>query len=129
MASKITAIVIDASDVDRLAAFWATVLGWECRLDPDGDVVVADPAHGSGLELYLIGVPEAKTVKNRVHIDLKPTGADQAEELERLLGLGAVRVDMDQGDPSWLVLADPEGNEFCLLARRLDAGEALVAPE
>src|ERR1039457_4410116 len=125
MGSKISTIVIDASDVDRLAPFWASVLGWECRRGPDGDVVVADPAQRSGFNLYVIQVPETKTVKNRVHIDLDPTGTDQAEELERLLDLGAARVDIGQGDRSWIVLADPEGNEFCLLARPPDVGEAL----
>jgi glyoxalase superfamily protein len=68
-----------------------------------------------------VPVPEAKTVKNRVHIDVNPTGVDQAEELERLLSLGATRVDIGQGDVPWVVLADPEGNEFCLLARRIDS--------
>ncbi|HXR54886.1 MAG TPA: VOC family protein [Acidimicrobiales bacterium] len=125
MGSKVATIVIDASDLDRVATFWASVLGWECRRDADGDVVVADPAQRSGFNLLMIKVPETKTVKNRVHIDLDPTGTDQAEELARLLDLGATRVDIDQGDRSWIVLADPEGNEFCLLARPPDVGEAL----
>jgi hypothetical protein len=67
-------------------------------------------------------VAEAKTVKNRVHIDVNPSGCDQAEELERLLGLGARPVDVGQGDVPWVVLADPEDNEFCLLGRRVDPG-------
>ena len=68
-----------------------------------------------------MGVPEPKAVKNRLHIDLNPSGCDQAAELERLLALGARPTDVGQGDESWVVLADPEGNEFCLLARRIDA--------
>jgi predicted enzyme related to lactoylglutathione lyase len=124
MAATIGAIVIDAIDVDRVAAFWASLLGWEYGKDDDGDVVVADPARQAGFTLLVLAVPEKKTLKNRVHIDLDPTGADQAVELERLLGLGAVKVDIGQRDQSWIVLADPEGNEFCLLARRGDAGEA-----
>ena len=59
-------------------------------------------------------------MKNRVHIDVNPTGCDQDEELQRLLELGATRVDVGQGEQSWVVLADPEGNEFCLLASRRD---------
>jgi hypothetical protein len=66
-------------------------------------------------------VPEAKTVKNRVHLDVNPSGVDQYVELERLLALGATRVDVGQADDvPWIVLADPEGNEFCLLGRRTD---------
>jgi hypothetical protein len=65
-------------------------------------------------------VPEPKSVKNRIHIDLNPTGCEQPEELERLLALGAKRIDIGQGEQTWVVLADPEGNEFCLLRTRLD---------
>jgi predicted enzyme related to lactoylglutathione lyase len=129
MGSKISTIVIDAVDVDRVAAFWASVLGWEPGRDPDGDVVVADPMQDSTMTLLVVEVPETKTLKNRIHIDLYPTGVDQAEELERLLGLGAVEVDIGQGDRSWIVLADPEGNEFCLLRCRLDASETPAASE
>ena len=71
--------------------------------------------------LVFVAVPEPKAVKNRLHIDLNPSGCDQAVELERLLALGARPADVGQGDESWVVLADPEGNEFCLLARRVDA--------
>jgi predicted enzyme related to lactoylglutathione lyase len=124
MAATIGSIAIDAIDVDRVAAFWASALGWECGKDGDGDVVVADPARRADFTLLVLAVPEKKTRKNRVHIDLNPTGADQAVELDRLLGLGAVKVDIGQRDRSWIVLADPEGNEFCLLAGRGDAGEA-----
>jgi predicted enzyme related to lactoylglutathione lyase len=70
--------------------------------------------------LVFVPVPEAKAVKNRLHIDLNPSGCDQAEELERLLSLGARQVDVGQVDVPWVVLADPEGNEFCLLGRRVD---------
>jgi hypothetical protein len=73
------------------------------------------------LVLVFVAVPEKKSVKNRVHVDVNPSGVDQAEELERLLALGATRVDVGQGEVPWIVLADPEGNEFCLLRRRIDA--------
>jgi len=120
MGSKFSAIVIDANDVEAIGAFWAAVLGWEAHLEPDGDYVLADPDLAAGFELLVQRVPEAKAVKDRLHIDLTWSGASQAEELERLIGLGAVQVDIGQGDPSWVVLADPEGNEFCLLNRRAD---------
>jgi hypothetical protein len=67
-----------------------------------------------------VPVDDAKVVKNRVHIDVNPTGSDQAEELTRLLSLGATHVDVGQGEQSWFVIADPEGNEFCLLKTRRD---------
>ena len=70
--------------------------------------------------LVFVPVPEPKTVKNRLHIDVNPSGCEQQDELERLLALGARRVDVGQGDVPWIVLADPEGNEFCLLARRIE---------
>ena len=129
MGSKISTIVVDAVNVDRVAAFWASVLGWEPGRDPDGDLVVADPMQDSAITLLVVEVPETKTLKNRIHIDLYPTGVDQAEELVRLLGLGALEVDIGQGDRSWIVLADPEGNEFCLLRRRFDASETPAASE
>jgi predicted enzyme related to lactoylglutathione lyase len=127
MGSTINAIVIDAVDVDRVAAFWAAVLGWEQGRDADGDVFVFDPGNAAAVNLLVLPVPETKTLKNRVHIDVCPTGVDQAEELERLLGLGAIEVDIGQGEPSWVVLADPEGNEFCLLRRRVGANGAASA--
>ena len=70
--------------------------------------------------LVFLPVPEPKQGKNRLHIDVNPSGCDQDEELERLLALGARRVDIGQRDVPWVVLADPEGNEFCLLHRRVD---------
>jgi len=84
-------------------------------------MVVAHRDHRSPVVLLVIEVPEQKTVKNRVHLDVNPVGADQEEELQRLLALGARPVDIGQGETTWVVLADPEGNEFCLLRRRLDA--------
>jgi hypothetical protein len=67
------------------------------------------------LAMVFLPVPEAKIVKNRVHIDVSPVGCNQADELVRLLALGAVQIDVGQGTRPWVVLADPEGNEFCLL--------------
>jgi len=65
--------------------------------------------------IVFVPVPERKSVKNRVHIDVNPIDRTQAEEVERLEALGARRVDVGQGDVGWVVMADPEGNEFCVL--------------
>jgi Glyoxalase-like domain len=127
MASRLSTIVIDANDVALVGEFWAGVLGRAAELDDDGDLVLKAP-DGDSVDVLVIGVPEPKHTKNRLHIDLEPSGGDQDEELGRLLALGATRVDIGQGEPSWVVLADPEGNEFCLLSRRADgAGEAPAA--
>ena len=72
------------------------------------------------VKLVFARVPEPKTVKNRMHIDIAPRGAEQDEEVSRLETLGARRIDIGQGDVPWVVMADPEGNEFCVLRRRLD---------
>jgi glyoxalase superfamily protein len=120
MASGLTTVVIDALDGDKVASFWAAVLGWERSRDPEGDIVISDPNHTASITLLVLHVPEVKRVKNRLHIDLNPIGVDQAEELQRLLDLGANTVDIGQGEPTWVVLADQEGNEFCLLRDRID---------
>ena len=119
MGSRFTELVIDAAEPERRAAFWSAVLGWETTGRYQGAVEIAGPA-GSGTSLTFVPVPEAKTIKNRLHIDVNPVGCDQEQEVARLLGLGARRVDIGQGKWSWVVLADPEGNEFCVLKDRLD---------
>lgn len=116
MSLAFTEICIDADDVHALAGWWATVLGWPYEPTDDGDVVVRAPA-GAGPDWLFIEVPEGKTVKNRLHLDFTPD--DQEAEVARLIGLGATRADVGQtGDESWVVLADPEGNEFCVLAAK-----------
>jgi predicted enzyme related to lactoylglutathione lyase len=120
VAAKVTTVCLDATDVEAVASFWGAVLGWDHFRDEDGDMVVADRSGASPFILLVLSVPEPKSVKNRLHLDLNPVGVDQAAELERLLSLGARRVDIGQGEQTWVVLADPEGNEFCLLSRRLD---------
>ena len=119
VAARLTTICIDANDVERVAEFWGAVLGWDHFRDEDGDMVVADRS-GASPVILVLAVPEGKRVKNRLHLDVNPVGADQADELERLLALGARKVDIGQGEQTWVVLADPEGNEFCLLRRRID---------
>jgi len=119
VALRIETVTVDARNPQALARFWSAALGWEHRVDEDGDVVVGpgrgDPAHGSVEPLLFQAVPEPKSAKNRIHLDLRPD--DQAAEVERLEDLGATRVSVGQsGTESWIVLADPEGNEFCILS-------------
>jgi predicted enzyme related to lactoylglutathione lyase len=122
MAAHLTEISIDATRPERLARFWGEVLGWPVTDEDRGlSWISATGEYNAHPMIVFAPVPEAKSVKNRVHLDVSPSGVDQADELERLLALGATRVDVGQSDDvSWVVLADPEGNEFCLLARRLD---------
>ena len=117
-------IAIDCADPQRVATFWSQVLDWPLHSEPTGEYWISSTGEPWAPPPVLVfaRVPEPKTGKNRVHIDVNPSGADQAEELQRLLSLGARHVDIGQGDVPWVVLADVEGNEFCLLARRVDAG-------
>jgi hypothetical protein len=127
MASKFTELAIDCADPSGLARFWCSVLDYEVHEEEDGLVTIGSPLVPEGREhlgpvpptLTFARVPEGKTVKNRLHIDVNPTDRDQDEEVRRLLGLGARHADIGQtGDESWVTLADPEGNEFCVLADR-----------
>jgi hypothetical protein len=119
---RVTELLIDCRDPRALAAWWCDVLGYRIEDEDEDDGAIAIlGGPGSGPVLVFQPVPEEKTVKNRLHLDLNATDQDQAAELERLLGLGARQVDVGQrGDESWHVLADPEGNEFCLLQRTVD---------
>jgi predicted enzyme related to lactoylglutathione lyase len=121
MGSRFTELVIDCADPERVAAFWSRVLDYPViERGPEGEIEIGG-SDSRAPTLVFVRVAEPKTVKNRVHIDVNPTGDDQDAELERLLALGARRVDVGQTpDVSWIVLADPEGNEFCLLRRRLE---------
>jgi predicted enzyme related to lactoylglutathione lyase len=122
MAAQLTEICIDTTDPASLARFWGQVLGWPVVDEESGlSWISASGDYTVRPMVVFAPVPERKTVKNRVHLDVNPAGVDQAEELERLLALGATRVDVGQTDDApWIVLADPEGNEFCLLNRRVD---------
>lgn len=115
MGSSVYSIAIDCADPRGLASFWEQVLGYE-RTEDEEDEVAIEPRDGSGNTLLFLKVPDDKKVKNRIHLDLNPT--DQAAEVERVKKLGATEVDIGQGDVSWVVLADPEGNEFCILTPR-----------
>ncbi len=112
-------IVIDARDLGRLARFWSQVLDWRILSEREREIVIG-PDDGAHLGICFMPSPDDKVVKNRVHLDLNP-GADASptereDEIERILALGARRVDVGQrGDETWTVLADPEGNEFCVV--------------
>ncbi|MDO3705133.1 VOC family protein [Micromonospora sp. C28SCA-DRY-2] len=117
MPSSLSAIVIDAVRPRLIADFWCSVLGWQV-VDEDPEVITIAAAPRSWPMIDVVAVPEGKAIKNRLHLDLRADGVSTAEELDRLLALGARRADVGQPpDVSWVVLADPEGNEFCLLSR------------
>ncbi len=116
---------VDAIDPIALGRWWAEALGWRITHEDDHEVVLEPPAgspeDGVVPDVLFLKVPEHKTVKNRVHLDLRPT--DQAAEITRFARLGAPQIDIGQDDTaSWVVMADPEGNEFCIL-RALTAEE------
>lgn len=115
MVSRWEQIVVDAEDPARLARWWAAALGYQLVYEAPGEVEIRrTPDELPGL--LFTPVPEAKTVKNRLHLDLRPD--DQEAEVERLVNMGARPADIGQHDVNWVVLADPEGNEFCVLKSR-----------
>jgi catechol 2,3-dioxygenase-like lactoylglutathione lyase family enzyme len=122
---RIQCLCIDSAHPSKSADFWEAALGWRRTHDTDDEVVLEPPAgsleDGVAPDLLFLKVPEPKTVKNRLHLDLRPK--DQAAEVARLEALGAHRVDIGQGDVSWVVLADPDGNEFCVLKPLRPEGE------
>ncbi|MCX4487487.1 MULTISPECIES: VOC family protein [Streptomyces] len=128
MASKFTELAIDCADPAGLARFWCSVLDYEVRDEDaeEGVVTIGSPVAPEGEDrpgpvppvLTFARVPEGKSVKNRLHIDVSPSDREQGDEVRRLIGLGARRADVGQGDASWIVLTDPEGNEFCVLGTR-----------
>lgn len=124
MACRISELVIDAADPEGLAAFWSGVLGYvELGREDDGSIEIGPPGVGFGgpqPTLVLSPSSDPRPAKLRLHIDVSATDRDQDAELERLLALGAEPADIGQsGTESWHVLADPEGNEFCLLRTRV----------
>jgi predicted enzyme related to lactoylglutathione lyase len=118
MALRIQNVSIDCREPERLADFWAEALGWRVT-SVETEEVVLEPPTGSPDEgvvpdILFLRVPDDRVAKNRLHLDLRPS--DQFAEVRRLVGLGATHVDVGQTpDCTWVVLADPEGNEFCVL--------------
>jgi len=122
MSSQITSLPVDCTDAERLAAFWVEVLGWQVanrgwqRTEHGPDGVSIEPKDGGMFQIDFRWVPDGPPAgKNRIHLDINPDDRDQESELARLLELGATPVDVGQrADATWHVLADPEGNVFCL---------------
>ncbi len=126
MPSRLAAIAIDAVDPVVVADFWCAALDWMVLEQEPGGITIGE-SEGSWPQIDIFAVPEVKTVKNRLHFDLRANGLSTAEELDRLLALGARRADVGQSsDASWVVLADPEGNEFCLLSRSVQQSTELA---
>ncbi|MGI8824550.1 MAG: VOC family protein [Chloroflexota bacterium] len=118
MSLRIQCFCIDTHDPTRIATFWESALGWRRTYDQDEEVVLEPPEgsaeDGVAPDMLFLRVPEDKTVKNRIHFDLRPD--DQAAEVRRFTGLGAREVSIGQAaGTSWVVMADPDGNEFCVL--------------
>jgi hypothetical protein len=114
----VAAILTDCADPAALGRFWTEAAGWPVAYAEEHITGLRAPS-GVGPYLEFLRVPEGKTVKNRIHPDVAPyPGQDPAAEVTRLRGLGAVPADVGQGDVNWTVLADPEGNEFCVLSPR-----------
>jgi len=117
MALTARMVTIDCADPRRLAAFWSEAAGYRVLADYDGWYVMLAPAAGDGLRLGLQKVPEERVTKNRAHIDWE--APDRPAEVDRLIGLGAKVLDEQTAEGfAWTVLADPEGNEFCVAGQR-----------
>jgi predicted enzyme related to lactoylglutathione lyase len=118
MANVWEQVVVDAHDPARLARWWAEALGYTIVAEaPDEVEIRRSPDELPGL--LFVPVSDEKTTKNRLHIDLRPD--DQEAEVERLVDMGARHADVGQRDVGWVVLTDPEGNEFCVLSDRKQA--------
>jgi predicted enzyme related to lactoylglutathione lyase len=128
MPLRLAQVAMNARDDSAVGRFWAEALGWGVSSEEPG-VTNPEPAGfaypgPAAVCIDVMAVPEPKTVKNRVHLDLATTSAaHQADLVARLQALGATPADVGQGDVSWTVLADPEGNEFCVLAPGPGAGD------
>ncbi|WP_067602485.1 VOC family protein [Nocardiopsis listeri] len=129
MAGKFTELAIDCAEPEALARFWCAVLDYEVlAVEDEGAFVAIGPATAAEDEnrvgpvppaLTFARVPEGKSAKNRLHIDVNPTDREQADEVRRLVDLGARRTDGGRSEFSWVIMTDPEGNEFCVLSTRL----------
>lgn len=108
-------VVVDAARPVDLGRWWADALGWVVTIESDDEYEIR-PAPDRQPGMIFTYVSDSKVTKNRLHVDFRPD--DQAAEVERMLVLGARKVDIGQGEQAWIVLADPEGNEFCILGDR-----------
>jgi len=119
-------LVVDAHDPVELGRWWQRALGWVVA-NEDPEEFEIRPAQDRLPGLLFVTVPEAKTVKNRLHLDFRPD--DRDAEVRRLVDLGAAHIDIGQGEQSWIVLADPEGNEFCVLSSAATAAVPSISPD
>lgn len=110
-------VVVDAADPVELGRWWAAALSWAVTIDSEDEFEIR-PAPDRPPGVIFAPVAEPKTIKNRLHLDFRPD--KQGAEVDRLLALGARRADIGQGEQPWVVLADPEGNEFCVLRGRIE---------
>lgn len=117
MASRIGEIIVDCSDPETAAAFWCAALDY--RITDRDDTEVAIAGHSSAPTIIFGASTDVKLHKNRLHLDIYPVGTSQDDEVSRLVALGARRVDIGQGDVSWVVMEDPAGNEFCVMRTNL----------
>jgi predicted enzyme related to lactoylglutathione lyase len=130
MTSMVLNVTFDCGDPAALARFWGEVTGWPVDEEPEpgrSDASVG-PAADGGPRLYFVHVVEPKPAKNRLHLDVMPSDRTQNEEIERLIGLGATVLSDRRPEFGWVVLADPQGNEFCLEISRGEL-DALIAAE
>jgi hypothetical protein len=119
MPTRLTSVVIDSADPSTLGRWWASALGWEVTFQNADETDVEPPAGRPGIELTFVPVTDKRLLKNRIHFDLNSVDlAGQDDLIQRLMATGATEVDLGQGDVPWAVLADPEGNEFCVLEPR-----------
>jgi catechol 2,3-dioxygenase-like lactoylglutathione lyase family enzyme len=125
MTSRLTEVIVDCHDMSRLADFWCEVLGYERTSSGDGWLAISAPGEQPSVSTWRVApqppvmafvrVPESRSKKNRVHVDVTPIDVTQADEVQRLIGLGATHSDVGQSGTPWIVMADPEGNEFCVM--------------
>jgi hypothetical protein len=113
------AIVFEPASYPAVGRFWSEATGWPVVYDDGGDMAIRHPGGRGPFVTFGPPTSDAKTAKNRLHLDIAPPlGSDQEDEVQRLMALGAHRIDIGQGDVPWVVMADPDGNEFCVLTPR-----------
>src|SRR5690242_8147763 len=116
MPTRLSTVVIDSADPTTLAHWWAAALGWQVEFEEKTETGVGPMDGEPGIQLSFVPVADKRVVKNRVHLDLRSTTpTEQADLIARLTSAGASEIDIGQGEVPWTVLADPEGNEFCVL--------------
>jgi len=119
LTSTIKYMTFDCHNPLLLAEFWSAALGYETENSPVIDGATSKPRDGGVPQIFFLKVPEAKTAKNRLHLDIQPVDGAMESEVERLVELGATRIDaFNEPSETWTVMNDPEGNEFCVLKPR-----------